>query len=45
MVHSIPNETMDTWFDTQVGPVCLICFATAYNSGDFDRYDNYKGNE
>ena len=46
MVHSIPNETMDAWFDTHVGPVCFDCFAAAYNGIDCGRcFDAYKGNE
>ena len=45
MVHSIPNETMDAWFDTRVGPVCFDCFASAFRANDYDRFDAYDFGE
>lgn len=30
MVHAVNNETMDAWFETRRGPICLSCFHGYY---------------
>ena len=32
LVHSGHNETMQAWFDTVIGAVCLECFTKRYQS-------------
>jgi hypothetical protein len=32
MVHAGNNETMQAWFDTVIGAVCLECFTKRYQS-------------
>jgi hypothetical protein len=27
VVHDVPNEVMDDWVETGIGPVCFTCFA------------------
>lgn len=37
MVHAFNNETMQSWFDTGVGPLCWDCFAGAMECDDFEK--------
>ena len=32
MVHSIPNECMKNWADTESGPLCLVCLHYALSA-------------
>lgn len=36
MVHGIPNECMDNWAETGLGPLCLSCLVESLNSYDDD---------
>ncbi len=50
LVHAGNNETMDAWFDTVIGAVCLECFTKRYQSNadapTFHwSFDNFKPTE
>ena len=32
MVHAGNNETMDAWFDTALGAICLHCFMKRFDA-------------
>jgi len=32
MVHAGNNETMNAWFDTALGAICISCFTDRYKS-------------